>query len=155
MADIPRYTFGQTADLGVFYEADMLRYACTARSPILKVVSKDVFIAFYKDCASLGFQFNGQPIGGVLFDGQHAHIAVLPEHYGRWAFLLKPACAWLFALKSEVLVEVELENKTCIRFMERNRWQRLQVVEDKVVYRMTEQGGDRKSAYPFNRVSSR
>lgn len=154
MGSALRYTLAPKADLGVFYEADMLRYANTTTAHILTVVSKDVFVTFYKDCASLGFQFDGQPVGGVLFDGQHAHIAVLPEHHGRWALLLKPACEWLFALKQEVLVEVEIENRTCIRFMERNRWQLLEVVGDKAIYRMTSQGGDRKTAHAwFGRIS--
>lgn len=136
------------ADLAVFYEADAQQYA--AGSAATQVVSKDVFMAFYAGCASVGFEMDGKPIGGLLFDGSSAHIAVLPAYHGRWALLLKPALAWLFSLQQVVVVQVEADNHRCRRFLERHRWERLGEEDGSVAYRLTPQGGTRKTAYPFS-----
>lgn len=141
------------ADLAVFYEADAQPYA--AASAALQVVSKEVFMAFYAGCPSVGFEMDGQPIGGLLFDGSSAHIAVLPAYHGLWALLLKPALAWLFSLQQEVIVHVDADNKTCQRFLARHRWERLGEKDGSVAYRVTPQGGTRKTAYPFGRQARR
>jgi len=110
-------------------------------------------MAFYAGCASVGFEMDGKPIGGLLFDGTSAHIAVLPEYHGRWALLLKPALAWLFSIQPEVIVHVDIENETCQRFLLRHRWERLYVDEadGTVAFRVTPQEGTRKTAYPYGR----
>jgi GNAT superfamily N-acetyltransferase len=135
------------ADLAVFYEADAQQYA--AGSAALQVVSKEAFVAFFAGCPSVGFEMDGKPIGGLLFDGTSAHIAVLPAYHGRWALLLKPALAWLFSLQQEVIVHVEAHNHTCQRFLARHHWERLYEEDGTVAYRVTPQGGTRKTAYPF------
>lgn len=135
------------ADLAVFYEADAQQYAAGAAAT--RVVSREVFMAFYAGCPSVGFEMDGRPIGGLLFDGSSAHIAVLRAYHGRWALLLKPALAWLFSLQPEVIVHVEADNETCHRFLQRHRWERLYEVDGTVAYRVTPQGGTRKTAYPF------
>lgn len=139
------------ADLAVFYEADAQQYP--AGSPETEVVSKEAFIEFYAGCPSVGFELDGQPIGGLLFDGTSAHIAVLSAYHGRWALLLKPALAWLFSLQPEVIVHVDRRNETCQRFLLRHRWERLHVDEEDgtVAFRLTPQGGSRKTGYPFGR----
>jgi hypothetical protein len=146
---MPGLRLAPRVDLAVFYEADRLRYA--ARTHVTERVTRDAFVAFYADCPSMGFECDGQPIGGVVFDGEQAHIAVLPSYHGRWALLLKPMLHWLFGLKPEIIVRVEADNVLCLRFMERNGWQRLGVDGDDVVYRMTPQNGTRKTEYPFRR----
>jgi hypothetical protein len=132
-----RLALADHADLGVFYEADALRYRGTGEH-ILKIVTKEVFIRLYQGCASIGFEFDGQPIGGIIYDGKRAHIAVLPEYYGRWALLLRPALQWLFEIKREILVEVEVENSACIEFMKRNGWPALGTADGRITYRMTQ-----------------
>jgi GNAT superfamily N-acetyltransferase len=138
------------ADLAVFYEADAVRYRNNPQSRATQVVTQDVFCAFYADCPSVGFEMDGVPIGGIVFDGDQAHIAVLPQYHGRWALLLKPALAWLFSLKREIVVEVERDNARCLRFMERSGWQHLRTTGDAVFYCLSPQGGTRKTEYPFH-----
>jgi len=139
----------EAADLGVMYDADAARYAGATGSECLQVVTRDTFVAFYEGCPSIGFEADGQAIGGILFDGEQAHIAVLPSHHGRWALLLKPALDWLFSLQTEILVEVERDNLCCQRFLDRHGWPRVGETEDDIVYRLVPQGGQRKTAYPF------
>lgn len=139
------------ADLAVFYEADAQQYPPGAAET--EVVSKDAFMAFYAGCPSVGFEMDGKPIGGLLFDGSSAHIAVLRDYHGRWALLLKPALAWLFSIQPEVIVHVDIGNETCQRFLLRHHWERLYVDKEdgSVAFRVTPQGGSRKTAYPFGR----
>ncbi len=125
------------ADLHVYYEADAQRYRALARHDALQVVTQQAFVAYYRDCASIGFEYDGEPIGGVLFDGQQAHIAVLPAFRGRWAWLLRPALTWLFGLKAEIDVDVEADNAICIEFMRRNGWPVVQRHGHWIRYRMT------------------
>jgi hypothetical protein len=139
----------EPADLGVIYDADAARYAQAGQADRLALVTRETFLRFYEGCPSIGFEADGQPIGGILFDGEQAHIAVLPSHHGRWALLLKPALDWLFTLRAEILVEVERDNAPCLRFLDRHGWARVGETEDDFVYLLTAQGGRRKTAYPF------
>lgn len=136
------------ADLDVFYEADCLRYA--ARPEITARVTREAFARFYAGCPSRGIECDGRAIGGVIFDGREAHIAVLPAWHGRWGLMLKPLLHWLFGLRPEVIVRVEADNPLVQRFMDRSGWQRLGVDDDgDIVYRMTPQHGTRKTDRPF------
>ena len=119
------YCLTPQVDLAVYYDADTRRYVESGNGHLLELITLEKFASFYGACPSLGFACGGQPIGGVIFDGIQAHIAVLPEHRGCWAFLLRPACDWLFKLKPEIRVQVESNNLRAIRFMERNEWKRL------------------------------
>jgi GNAT superfamily N-acetyltransferase len=132
-----RLRLAEHVDLDTFYEADAARYR-GADEHILKIVTKEVFIRVYQGCASIGFECDGQPIGGILFDGQRAHIAVLPEYHGRWAVLLRPALHWLFSIKNEILVEVEDKNAACIEFIRRNGWPAVSQANDCTIFRMTQ-----------------
>jgi GNAT superfamily N-acetyltransferase len=145
-AVVRRYTLTARADLGVFYDADAVRYR-NARPDVTRVVSRQAFAAFYRDAASIGFACDGRPIGGILFDGEQAHIAVLPAHRGLWALLMKPALAWLFSLRREIRVEVELDNATCLRFLDRHGWPRVGATATHAIYRLTPLDGTRKTPY--------
>ncbi|CAM4121032.1 GNAT family N-acetyltransferase [Paracidovorax anthurii] len=134
------------ADLGVFYDADSLRYGAQGYAD---AVTRERFADFYTDCPSIGFEADGKPIGGILFDGEEAHIAVLPAYHGRWALLLKPALQWLFSLQREITVAVERDNLRCLRFLDRHGWPRSGERDDDILYRLVPQGGTRKTAYPF------
>lgn len=141
-------TLTDRADLGVFYDADAHRYGA---QDYAHTVTRERFAHFYADCPSIGFEDDGQPIGGILFDGEEAHIAVLPSHHGRWALLLKPALQWLFTLRPAITVAVEQDNIRCLRFLDRHGWQRVGERDGDVLYRLVPQGGTRKTAYPFRR----
>jgi GNAT superfamily N-acetyltransferase len=151
---MPLLALAPCVDLAVFYAADSERFAGTG-SATLQVVTPAVFIGFYRNCPSIGFLFDGQPIGGIIFDGVEAHIAVLPAFRGRWALLLKPALDWLFSLKAEIVVNIEANNAICLAFMERNGWKRLRSDGQHVTYLMTPQGGARKTAHHFAPASRR
>jgi len=135
-----RLSLAPAADLRVFYQADAARYAM-AKPHVLARVTEEAFVSHFLGCPSLGFECDGRPIGGVIFDGKEAHIAVLPEYRGRWAWLLKPAIDWLFSLKPRILVEIEGDNKACIAFMDRNGWRRVSESEEGITYLMTHQAG--------------
>jgi hypothetical protein len=133
-----RLRLAPRADLGVCYDADAVRYERIG-SDVLRHVTRDFVIARYSDCPSIGFEYDGQPIGGIVFDGEQAHIAVLPAWHGRWAILLKPALDWLFSLKAEILVNVETDNAVCLEFMRRNAWPVVATNGHEILHRMTRQ----------------
>jgi hypothetical protein len=105
------------ADLKVFYDADIRMYdpAWLAAHG----TTEAAFIARYCDCPSVGFEQGGIPFGGVILDGNDAHIAILPEFHGKWATLLQPALAWLFSQRSEVRGKVHRLNRHALRFNRR------------------------------------
>lgn len=133
-----RLRLAGAADLAVYYDADAPRYDTPGRD-LLQIVTKEFFIAYYKGCPSIGFVCDDQPIGGIIFDGEEAHIAVLPAYRGRWALLLRPALDWLFSLKAEIVVDVEIDNPVCHEFMRRNRWPTIGEKPGYLTYRMTKQ----------------
>lgn len=137
------------ADLGVLYEADSHRYRQGLALSTGDLLSREAFVAFYAGCPSIGFERAGQPIGGILFDGEQAHIAVLPQHHGHWALLLKPALHWLFEMRREILVKVEAGNPACLRFMQRSGWERLGEEGDDVLFLLRPQNGRRKTEYEY------
>lgn len=117
-----RYTLTPQADLAVFYAADAARYAGTS---VLDQVTLDVFQRFYAATPSRGFACDGMPIGGMLFDGNQVHLAVLPAHHGHWGRLWRPTLDWVFGLKPEMHIDIEADNPKALAFMGRNRWQRI------------------------------
>lgn len=140
-----RLRLAAAADLAVYYDADAPRYE-TPGQKALRIVTKEIFIAYYKDCPSIGFVCDDMPIGGIIFDGDEAHIAVLPAYRGRWALLLRPALDWLFSLKAEIVVDVETDNRVCIEFMRRNGWPVIGGKPGWLTYRMTQQARRHRAA---------
>ena len=144
-------TLAPQADLAVFYEADVARYRLNGASTVTDRVTQDVFVRFFAHCPSIGFRRDGEDIGGILFDGTQAHIAVLPQHHGHWGALLKPALEWLFSLRREILVEVERDNTRCHRFMRHVGWECVDERPDALIYRLVPQQGTRRTAHPVAR----
>jgi hypothetical protein len=141
-------------DLGVYYDADASRYTRPDDAQALRVVTREYFIARYRDCPSIGFEYDGEPIGGIVFDGEAAHIAVLPAWHGRWALLLRPALEWLFALEAEMLVEVAADNAVCLEFMRRNGWPVVGTRDGRIVHRLSKQPR-RRRRHPIVDADSR
>jgi hypothetical protein len=139
------------ADLGVMYEADSERYRAAGKSDITRVVTKEAFMRFYSGCASIGFQRDGKDIGGIIFDGEEAHIAVLKEHHGYWGLLLKPALDWLFSLTPEAIVEVERDNHRCLRFMRHVGWQCVGERGQSLLFRLVALSGTKRTAHPLTK----
>jgi hypothetical protein len=111
------------ADFGVMYDAEQLRYALAGQAA--PAVTRERAIAWYSAFPSLGYEIGGVAAGGAVFDGNELHIAVLPQFYGRWAWLLKPTLAWLFSQRDPVEVRIELSNSRCLRFMDAGGWRRI------------------------------
>jgi GNAT superfamily N-acetyltransferase len=128
-----RLSLAPCADLRVLYAADAARYR-NEGCRILDLVTERAFARLYRGCPSRGFLVDGLPIGGIIFDGRRAHIAVLPEYHGRWAWLLKPALEWLFSITPGFMVGIESDNMACLRFMDRCGWSRVRVDERMVTY---------------------
>jgi GNAT superfamily N-acetyltransferase len=128
-----RFQLSTRADLATFYDADASFFR-GKRAETLRIVSKESFIAHYRDCPSLGFMYGDTHIGGLIFDRGYVHLAVLPEFHGRWAILWDSALDWLFSVAPQVLAVVEADNAVCIEFMRRDGWPRLSVDGNKITY---------------------
>ncbi|WP_187363039.1 GNAT family N-acetyltransferase [Massilia aquatica] len=109
------------ADLGLMYDIESPRYD----SAVTELVTRERAVAHYAGCPSVGYEIDGVPAGGAIFDGRELHLAVLPRFHGRWAWLLAPTLDWLFALCDPVQVRIERDNARCIRFMDGGGWQRI------------------------------
>lgn len=125
-------------DLGILYEIESARYP----SEILEKcgLTKEVFTSRLEHHASIGYELNGQPIGGMFFDGKEPHLAVLRQHHGRWIPLWKPSLDWLFSLQDPIFSRVEVHNEKCLHFMDRNKWKRVQTDEQFVIFEVTAKG---------------
>jgi GNAT superfamily N-acetyltransferase len=128
------------ADFGVLFDTARLSYSDEGwKRASHGIVTREVFIATCKRMGfpSIGFECNGVPIGGMMFDGTATHIGVLPQYQGRWAFLWEEACEWMFALKDPFIVRVEIDNKKCQRFVERNGWKPIAIDNSHVAYEIS------------------
>lgn len=128
------------ADFGVIFDAMRQRHQNDAWEKVTaKLVTREIFVAhcIAQNFPSLGFECNGKAIGGIIFDGKVAHIEVLSEYHGRWGLLWKQAREWVFSLKDPILVDIEVDNEKCHRFMARNNWPRVKVTDKFVTYEMS------------------
>jgi GNAT superfamily N-acetyltransferase len=107
-----------SVDLDVYYDADSRRF----NGRVLEVVTREAFREVFAECPSVGFECDGVPIGGVIFDGDVPHIAVLPEWHGRWGPLLRPMLRWLYGLKPDIRVHVDYDNAKIRRFVQHCGW---------------------------------
>jgi GNAT superfamily N-acetyltransferase len=136
----PLFTLTPQADLAVCYAVDSLRYIEWGDTEMLEAVPLTRYVEAYQDCASIGFAYNTQPIGGMIWDGKEVHLAVLPEFHGQWAGnLLEGALDWLFALQPVIDVEVEVNNDKVIHFAHRNGWAQLRSDGKWATFRMMRQ----------------
>lgn len=126
----------ERVDLDCYYDLDIER----ADDGVRRTITRDVFRAFYAHAASVGFECDGRPIGGVIFDGTSAHIAVHPDFFGLWGRLLQPMLTWLFGLRSEIVVQLESSNYKAIAFLERCGWNRIRECEAEVYFLITSDG---------------
>lgn len=136
------YQLTDKADLGVCYDITRMQHSAEEWQKLTHgLVTREVFIRYCTEQGfdSLGFSHVGKPIGGVVFDGQVAHVAVLPEHHGRWGSLLKKALAWTFSHKDPIEVKIYASNEKALRFMDRHNWPRIHADENFVTYRMSSQ----------------
>jgi GNAT superfamily N-acetyltransferase len=126
-------------DLDVYYDADSNRFD----RRVLSVVTREAFRKTFEACPSVGFECDGVPIGGVIFDGDVPHIAVLPQWHGRWGPLLRPMLRWLYALKADIRVHVDYGNPSIRRFVEHCGWPVVDADLRGTFHRMTPDGARR------------
>ncbi|MBP7566758.1 MAG: GNAT family N-acetyltransferase [Burkholderiaceae bacterium] len=134
-------------DLEVFFRAEPALRHPSGGLPDEAAIA--VLRARLQHCPSIGFEMDGQAIGGLILEGHEAFIAVLPNAHGHWALLLKPALDWLFGLRAAVLARVAVDNHSSIALMERHGWRRLRADASTISYLMVPLSGTRKTAYRF------
>ena len=131
-------------DAGLIFDTLAKRYPPEKWQAVLQgqdhAQARCAFIDYCRNYPSVGFEYDGRPIGGMMFDGREAHLEVLPEYHGRWALLWPRTLAWLFAIQDPILVRIEIDNEKCLRFMDRNNWRRVSVDDEYVTYQMTSAG---------------
>jgi hypothetical protein len=130
----------EQADFGVLYDAVSRRLQPEEWQRITQgVMTRDMFIAhcMSQKLPSVGFELDGKPIGGMIFDGKATHLEVLPEYHGRWGLLWPSVLKWMFSLKDPMLVDIDRDNEKCHRFMARNNWRRVKEDEKFVTYEMS------------------
>lgn len=103
-------------DLEVYFEADVSRFDSEWIHE--QGLSKERFIEYMSNCPSMGFEINGKPVGGAIFNHwvKEVHVAVLPEYQGRWGTLIAPTFKWLFSMHDFFYASVDQGNMKCIRF---------------------------------------
>ena len=126
-------------DFDVYYAADSAQH----EAAVLAVVTREVFTRFYENCPSIGFECDGVPFGGVIFDGDRPHVAVLPAWQGRWGPLLRPALRWLYGWSRDMVVPVYDDNLPLRRFIERCGWPEVGRQPGAAMHRMTPMGARR------------
>ena len=128
-----------SVDLNIFYTADSAKHDAAT----LAIVTREAFIRFFDGCPSIGFESDGVPFGGVIFDGEKPHIAVLPEWQGRWGPLLRPALRWLYTHSADMVVPVYDDNWPLRRFIERCGWPVVGRQVGAALHRLTPMGARR------------
>lgn len=137
---MPGLRLTDQADFGLIFDAVSRRLNEDQwRKIAAGVLTKEMFIAhcIAQKYPSLGFECDGKPIGGVLFDGNEAHLEVLPEYHGRWGILWRSAIKWIFSMKDPIVVRIPAYNEKCHRFMARNNWPRIEEDDEFVTYLMS------------------
>lgn len=140
------YQLTDKADLGVCYDITLMQHSAEEWQQLTQGrLTRESFVRYCIEQGfdSLGFSYDGKPIGGLVFDGQAAHISVLPEHHGRWGFLWKKGLAWIFSHKDPIEIKVFANNQKALRFMDRNNWPRIHEDENFVTYLMSSQAVSR------------
>lgn len=126
-------------DLDVYYDAESARFD----RGVLSIVTREAFHEIFAECPSVGFEYNGMCIGGVIFDGTTPHIAVLPAWHGRWGPLLRPMLTWLYSLKPDIRIHIDYDNPKIRRFVEHCGWPLVDTDLHGTYHRMTPEGARR------------
>lgn len=128
------------ADLQVMFEAERARYT-PEKFAALGVTIESV-TAYYQGVPSIGYEIDGVMAGGAIFENNELHFAVLPQYYGRWAWLMKPTLDWLFTMSDSVLGKVEIFNIRCAQFLDAGGWPRVAQDEQYITYLFSSKNND-------------
>jgi GNAT superfamily N-acetyltransferase len=123
------------ADFGVMYKAE-------------KESDKDLFLQFdlteeeYVRIASkypsVGFEIDGENVGGMFVRAGRIHLSVMPEYHGKWGWLFTPAFKWAFSLSDPLYAYVSRENEKVLRFIRRHDWKQVNEIDSTVIFELTD-----------------
>lgn len=130
----------EKADLQVMYEAEKARYS-PEKFAAMGVTIESV-LAYYENVASIGYEIDGIMAGGAIYDRNELHFAVLPQYYGRWAWLMRPTLDWLFTMSDSVLGKVEVFNTRCAEFLDAGGWPRVAEDDQVITYLFSSKNND-------------
>lgn len=130
------------ADLSFLYDVVKMRLSGSGKWEEVTRGHSQSREIFLQHCAknnlpSIGFECNGKPIGGMVYDGVEVHIEVLPKYHSRWAVLWPSAMKWLFSIKDPMLVSVERSNEKCHQFILRNNWHVVKETDKVLTYEIS------------------
>lgn len=135
---MPLMQITEKVDLEVYYQVESARYDPATLDKM--GVNKEIFIAYYESCHSVGLMADGKPIGGILLDGDQFHLAVLPEYHGRWRHMFPEMLQRCFSLRDRFFANVDIDNEKCIRFMDSMQWPRVKCTESCITYEIADYG---------------
>jgi len=80
--------------------------------------SKEKYISTLSCLPSVGYEHNGEDIGGAVLVGNKLHLAVMNQYKGLWASLLKPTLLWAFEIHNPLIVRISASNSSAIRLLD-------------------------------------
>jgi len=102
----------------VYYQAEI--DGVDAKYFFAPTFSKETYLSKLAELPTVGYQHNGEDIGGAVLVGNKLHLAVIRKYRGKWAFLLKPTLLWAFSIHNPLIVTISRNNQSAIRLLDIN-----------------------------------
>jgi GNAT superfamily N-acetyltransferase len=128
---VPKMSIMRLVDkvnLGLMYDIELP----TINPELRKAVTRELFIEYYLNAPSLGFEVDDQCVGGVLLKDKCFHIAVLPAFHGKWALLYRDVLEWVFKQEYPAYGLVNANNQKSLRFCERSGWEKINIMHNPI-----------------------
>ena len=100
----------------VYYQAEI--DGVDAKYFFAPTFSKETYLNKLDELPTVGYQHNGEDIGGAVLVGNKLHLAVIRKYRGKWAFLLKPTLLWAFSFHNPLIVSISRNNHSAIRLLD-------------------------------------
>lgn len=113
-------------------------YRAMLETPVIAKRVDFAFEEFKRRCEPLevlGF-FGNEPVGMVLLEGNHPHIAILKKYQGRCGKVIKEALDLLLKKSGILIADVYYENDKAIRFVERLGFKYKKRSGDMLIYKL-------------------
>jgi hypothetical protein len=92
--------------------------------------SKERYIRTLSELPSVGYEHNGEDIGGAVLVGNRLHLAVSKQYKGLWASLLKPTLSWAFAIHNPLVVCISTSNYLAMRLLDATSFRFIESKDD-------------------------
>jgi hypothetical protein len=92
--------------------------------------SKETYLSKLSELPSVGYQHDGEDIGGAVLIGNKLHLAVTKQYKGLWAFLLKPTLSWAFAIHNPLVVCISTSNYLAMRLLDATSFRFIESKDD-------------------------